>query len=131
MKYLKKDSALCTGCCECEKTCSLTWFKEDNDEKSCIRIKKNEDLQEITVCSQCGECINICPVQAIYRDKTGVVRVKKDICVGCFMCVGFCPEGAMFMHEDYIEPFKCTACGQCAKTCPSGALYIAEKQEGF
>lgn len=131
MKYLKKDSALCTGCLECEKTCSLLWFKEDNAEKSSIRIKKNTDKNEITVCSQCGECIDICPVQAIYRDKTGVVRVKKDICVGCFMCVGFCPEGAMFMHEDYIEPFKCTACGQCEKTCPSGAICIAEKQEGL
>lgn len=127
MKYIEKNTELCTSCGECEKTCSKMWFKEECREKSCIKVDSDGADHKITVCSQCGECIEICPVQAIYRDKTGIVRVKKDICVGCFMCIGYCPEGAMFMHEDYTEPFKCTSCGQCVKTCPSGALQLAEK----
>jgi Fe-S-cluster-containing hydrogenase component 2 len=124
MKVLMKNPDLCIRCHACESKCSGTWFKEDNIKKSCIRI---ED-QDISVCSQCGECINICPVEAIYRDKTGVVRIKKDICVGCFMCVGYCPELSMRMHDDYTEPFKCIACGQCASICPTGAIHL--KLEG-
>lgn len=130
MKVLGKNPELCIQCHACESTCSNTWFKNDNAEKSCIRIngsKEDSAKAEITVCSQCGECIRICPVEALTRDKNGVIRVDKKNCVGCFMCVGFCPELAMFMHEDYLEPFKCVACGQCAKNCPTGAIFIVQE----
>ena len=82
--------------------------------------------QKIDVCTQCGVCIDICPVEVITRDKRGVVRIGKKDCVGCFMCVGFCPEDAMMMHDDYIEPFKCIACGLCAKKCPTGAIVVED-----
>lgn len=123
MKLLAKNESLCISCGECEEVCSKTYFKETNREKSCIQV---ED-QKITVCSQCGECIDICSVAAISRDKSGVVRINKKICVGCFMCVGFCPELAMKMQGDLLEPFKCVACGQCAKICPTHAIYISEE----
>lgn len=130
MKVLGKKPELCIQCHACESTCSKTWFKDDNAEKSCIRIKDANDENpeaKIISCTQCGECIDICPVEAITRDKSGVVRINKEKCVGCFMCVGFCPELAMFMHEEYIEPFKCVACGQCAKSCPTNAIFIVQE----
>lgn len=123
LKFLAKNESLCIGCGECEKVCSETYFKEINKEKSCIQVEDNK----ITVCSQCGECIDICSVAAISRDKKGVVRINKRICVGCFMCVGFCPEQAMIMHGAMLEPFKCVACGQCAKICPTNAIFSSEE----
>lgn len=123
MKVLRKNPELCIACHACESTCSKLYFKEDNVEKACLRIKDTDSHSEIITCTQCGECIDICPVQAITRDKNGIVRINKKICVGCFMCVGFCPELAMFMHDDYIEPFKCISCGQCVKNCPTNAIY--------
>ncbi len=123
MKHLAKNESLCIGCGECEDVCSKTYFKEINKEKSSIQVND----KKITVCSQCGECMDVCSVAAISRDKNGVVRINKKICVGCFMCVGFCPELAMIMHGDLLEPFKCIACGQCAKICPTHAIVISEK----
>ncbi|HBV87466.1 MAG TPA: aldehyde:ferredoxin oxidoreductase [Desulfosporosinus sp.] len=123
MKLLAKDESLCIGCGECEAVCSKTYFKEISPEKSCIRVGD----QKIQVCTQCGECIDVCSVAAISRDKNGVVRINKKLCVGCFMCVGFCPELAMKMHGDLLEPFKCIACGQCAKICPTHAIHISEE----
>jgi len=120
MKYLAKDDRKCIQCGACESICSKTYFKEDNPDKSCIQINK-EDTPEINVCNQCGECIDICPVMAI--------KIDKKICVGCFMCVGFCPQLSMRQHDDYIEPFKCIACDLCAKVCPAEAIYIAEKSD--
>ncbi|MBM7854743.1 Fe-S-cluster-containing hydrogenase component 2 [Desulfohalotomaculum tongense] len=124
MKKLVKNEKLCTACGACQRICSQTYFKEDNKEKSAIGIKAEDSGTTIIACSQCGECIDLCPAEAIYRDQKGVVRIKNSICVGCFSCVGFCPEGAMFYHGDYTEPFKCTACGLCVKECPSGAITI-------
>lgn len=128
MKVLRNKPELCIQCHACESTCSKTWFKEDNVQKSCIRINDNDEGGvAITSCTQCGECIPICPIEAITRDKNGIVRINKSICVGCFMCVGYCPELAMFMHEEYLEPFKCIACGQCVKACPTGTLFIEQE----
>lgn len=124
MKVLVKNPEKCIACHECENTCSNTWFKEVDAEKSCIRIEESGEEKKIIACSQCGECMDVCPIQAITRDKNGIVRVNKKICVGCFICVGFCPEFAMIMHGNLIEPFKCIACGRCATKCPTGAIYV-------
>jgi anaerobic carbon-monoxide dehydrogenase iron sulfur subunit len=127
LKVLAKKEELCIACHLCEEICSKAFFKEENIEKACLRVHSNEETNTIITCTQCGVCIDICPVEAIYRDKNDIVRIKKDICVGCLACVGFCPEEAMFYHDDCREPFKCVACGLCAKKCPTEAIFIEEK----
>ena len=132
MKVLGFKAELCTGCGICEEVCSETWFKEKNREKSAIRIREDPSQPgrfTAAFCRQLGECIDVCPTNALYRAKNGVVRIDKKACVGCLACVGFCPISAMFYHEDYVSPFKCVACGKCVKACPTGALYIAEVEE--
>jgi len=129
MKVLEKNSEACIACHACESVCSKTWFKEENPLKSCILIGEGtgqNGQNKITACTQCGECIQVCPVQALTRDQNGIIRVNKTTCVGCFICVGSCPEYAMMVHKDYIEPFKCIACGLCVKACPADALKISD-----
>ncbi|MBE9507463.1 MAG: 4Fe-4S binding protein [Chloroflexi bacterium] len=127
MKVLSFDPDACVGCYVCEEVCSETWFKVVDKEKSSIRIYDDgEGKLSAVFCNQCGECIAVCPSEALYRDKKGIVRVRKKLCVGCLSCVGFCPNGAMFYHADQTEPFKCVSCGQCVEECPSEALAIVE-----
>lgn len=125
MKVLVTNDERCIGCHLCEDVCSHAWFKQISRSLSCIRISElgNADWG-IAVCNQCGQCIAVCPTQAISRDKTGVVRIKKDLCVGCLSCVGFCPTLTMYYQEPNLEPFKCISCGLCAKECPADALSI-------
>jgi len=130
MKILSYDSELCVGCYICEQVCSDTWFKITDAEKSSIRIYEEGDGQvtlSAVFCNQCGECIQVCPTQALYQDRRGIVRLRKKLCVGCLSCVGFCPILAMFHHPDQTEPFKCIACGKCADECPADALTIVEQ----
>ena len=127
MKVLSYDPELCAGCFVCEEVCSETWFKTSDVEKSSIRIHDEDGSFSAVFCNQCGECIAVCPTEALYRDKKGIVRVRKKLCVGCLSCVGFCPYGAMFYHPDQAEPFKCIACGKCADECPAEALAIIDK----
>ncbi len=131
MKVLGKDASLCVRCHACEEACSGLYFKDIDRQKSSVRISAGAaDATQITACSQCGVCADICPVQAIIRDTNGVWRIDKSLCVGCFACVGFCPEAAMFHHDDCLEPFKCVACGVCVKACPTGALFMVDQQKG-
>jgi carbon-monoxide dehydrogenase iron sulfur subunit len=129
MKVLSHDPELCVGCYVCEETCSETWFKVVDREKSSIRIHYDDGKATLSAvfCNQCGECIEVCPTEALSRDKRGIVRLRKKLCVGCLSCVGFCPYGAMLYHTDQTEPIKCISCGKCVEACPAGALAIIEE----
>ena len=127
MKVLTKNENICIECHQCEDACSTAFFKELNREKSTIKVERTGKGEiNLTTCTQCGVCIDVCPVEAIYRDKNGIVRINKKECVGCFMCVGACPEGAMMYNKDLIEPFKCVSCGICTNNCPTGAIEIKD-----
>jgi Fe-S-cluster-containing hydrogenase component 2 len=134
VRVLTFEPDRCTGCHICEETCSKTWFKVVDRDKSRIQIVELETGEngqaagsyDAVICTQCGECIDVCPTRALYRAKNGVVRMHAELCVGCLSCVGFCPIWAMRTHRDYLEPFKCVACGSCARACPEDALWIQE-----
>ncbi|MCT4564703.1 MAG: 4Fe-4S binding protein [Maledivibacter sp.] len=125
MKILTKNDELCIGCGACEEACSKAFFKEANRDKSCIKVDVSLE-KKITACTQCGECMDQCPVLALKRDARGIIRVDKNRCVGCLMCVGYCTEGAMMYHSSSHEPFKCIACGICTRVCPTNALKIED-----
>jgi Fe-S-cluster-containing hydrogenase component 2 len=127
-KILRPDTGKCNGARECEKTCAKAFFKVEDRECSSIRYDRTDGGgHALNVCNQCGECIAVCPVEALYRNKVGVVMVNKKICVGCFMCIGFCPSASMRRAPGRAEPFKCTSCGLCVKSCPAGALAVVEE----
>lgn len=126
MKFVQGDNFRCSGARECEKACSRTFFKVEDPRLSAIRITKTETGFDINVCNQCGECIAVCPTQALYRNPAGTVMIKKDRCVGCLMCVAFCPTHSMHIADGQKIPFKCVACGACIKACPSGAIAMVE-----
>lgn len=129
MKILEARPEACNECYACLDACARARFKAAEREKAALRIAPRDPatgLVSFITCNQCGECIDYCPVQAIYRVKSGVVRIDRDRCVGCYSCVAFCPRGAMFMQDDLNEPFKCISCGKCVRECPTGALYLEE-----
>jgi Fe-S-cluster-containing dehydrogenase component len=130
MRVLFYNAERCVACRTCEEACSETFFREVDAEKSKIRIHSEGDgLPSASFCNQCGECISVCPADAIYRDKRGVVRIRRELCVGCLTCVGFCPSLVMYWHVDQTVPFKCVSCGICARECPEDALEIVEVDE--
>jgi Fe-S-cluster-containing hydrogenase component 2 len=130
MRVLFHDPELCIACHTCENVCSETFYREVNAEKSKIRIHdEGDDLPVGSACNQCGECITICPTEALSRDRRGVVQVDRELCVKCLACVGFCPSHVMFWHVEEAYPFKCISCGICVRECPEDALEVAEVEE--
>lgn len=129
MKVLEYEAELCVGCGICEEACSQTWFKVTDADLSSIRIHSDRETGDLraVVCVQCGDCISVCPTQALSRDRRGIVRLDKSLCVGCLTCVGFCPFGAMFQHPSQNVPFKCVSCGLCARECPADALAVVDR----
>ena len=81
------------------------------------------------LCDQCGDCVVVCPSDALRRNKLGVVLLDKKLCVGCYMCVGFCEKDVFERNPEWLEPYKCISCGICVKVCPRAALEIVDVPE--
>ena len=46
------------------------------------------------LCINCGACVAVCPIKAIFEDKLGNVYV----CIHCGRCVEFCPHNCLAME---------------------------------
>ena len=131
MKVLKIDINKCNygrECGhECEVACASKVFKCDDPARAALHIGIDENGEgRATLCCQCGDCIVVCPSDALSRNKQGVVVLSRKLCVACYTCIGFCERRAFERNPEWLLPYKCIACSICAKACPKGALEIAE-----
>lgn len=126
MKVLRIDLEKCDGTQACMTECARAVFKSEDVAHSSIVVRREDGQTVAILCDQCGECIPVCPTQALYRSKSGTVMLKKDLCTGCFICIGFCTKAAMFRVSKGTVPFKCISCGKCVDACPNGALSLEQ-----
>ncbi len=54
------------------------------------------------VCTGCGECIGVCPADAI-SSTNGSTKVDAELCAECGGCVDACPAGAITLKEDEVK----------------------------
>lgn len=51
------------------------------------------------------------------------VTIIKDECVSCGECVSVCPQEALKVEEKAtVDVEKCVDCGACIDTCPANAI---------
>ena len=126
-KLVVNKNAECMACLECVQACSNAFYKEFDEELSCIRVVAKGSGAKPNVCIQCGKCMKVCEAGAITQNpKTGVYMINKKKCVSCGKCVEACPMKVMVMKTE-TPASKCIACGICVKACPMEILEIVEK----
>ena len=113
-KLAVKKNVECMACLECVRACSNAFFKEFNEDLSCIKIVAKGAGAKPMTCIQCGKCEKVCEAGAITQNpKTG-------------KCVEICPMKVMVQPAEGLTA-KCIACGICVKACPMEVLEIVEK----
>ncbi|MBI5639963.1 MAG: 4Fe-4S dicluster domain-containing protein [Nitrospirae bacterium] len=66
----------------------------------------NKELKEknfLLLCNHCDEpaCVRVCPTQATFKRKDGIVMQDMHRCIGCRFCMAACPFGARsFNYRD-------------------------------
>ncbi len=106
-------------------------FSEAKPKKAALKVVGHfpqPGHYEIKACTQCGQCMDVCPADAI-KEQTGFYYIDRDECISCEACVNECPEGVLFLHPDSDVPIKCDACGVCAEFCAMKAI-TAQESEG-
>ncbi len=133
------DNRKCIGCHACTVACksehdvpigvNRTWVKY---------IEKGEfpdtrRLFSVMRCNHCADapCVEICPTEALYTRKDGIVDFDDRRCISCKACTQACPYDALYIHPDTMTAAKCNYCSHrtdiglepaCVIVCPEHAI---------
>ncbi|MBP3731349.1 MAG: 4Fe-4S binding protein [Mailhella sp.] len=126
------DPSKCTGCGLCESVCASGGSNSEGMRAPRVHIMRGDvpGTSFAILCQHCldPQCLKACPNGAISKDRDGVVRMNKKLCVNCGMCIAACPEAAPF-RDSQGQVNKCDLCGgspACVAACPNGALTYAQ-----
>lgn len=109
--------SICIGCRKCAEACHEENNHDRRTNNSYIRVfemdKGSIDFAKGTAeymhpvpqkdkfympvqCQQCDNapCVTVCPVEATWKEKDGIVVVDYDWCIGCRYCEAACPYHA-------------------------------------
>ncbi|QQL46431.1 4Fe-4S dicluster domain-containing protein [Sulfuriroseicoccus oceanibius] len=109
--------SVCIGCRRCVEACHVENNHDRAARTSYIRVlemtKGSIDMEQGTAdynhpvpqddkfympvqCQQCDNppCVDVCPVEATWKEKDGIVVVDYNWCIGCRYCEAACPYHA-------------------------------------
>lgn len=65
---------------------------------ACIYCHNPETM---TICNNCGKCVEVCPRNALYLVDNRVIY-NKELCVNCNMCIKMCPNNSSPKTREYF-----------------------------
>jgi Fe-S-cluster-containing dehydrogenase component/formate-dependent nitrite reductase membrane component NrfD len=82
------------------------------------------------LCNQCDQapCVRICPTNALFKRRDGIVDLYGDSCIGCRACMVACPYDQLFIDPNTRTAEKCNFCANrvenellpaCVSVCPT------------
>lgn len=147
MKYgFVIDNRKCIGCHACTTACksehnvpvgvNRTWVKQV--EKGTFPDTRR--LFSVMRCNHCADapCVDICPTEALYTRKDGIVDFDKDRCIGCKSCMQACPYDALYIDPETNTAAKCNYCAHridiglepaCVNVCPEHAIISGDMDD--
>jgi len=147
MKVIGVHLDRCTGCKTCELYCAtergssaktlLKAVQEPTVPKPRIRVEGRSGAPLPMQCRHClqAPCLDACLTGALVRDeKTNLVVIHEDRCIGCWTCTAFCPYGVIFPWPQRKIALKCDRCAfmegpVCVDVCPTQALELVDLEE--
>jgi Fe-S-cluster-containing dehydrogenase component/formate-dependent nitrite reductase membrane component NrfD len=82
------------------------------------------------LCNQCTDapCVRICPTNALFKRRDGIVDLNGESCIGCRACMEACPYDQLFIDPNTHTAEKCNFCANrvenellpaCVIVCPT------------
>jgi carbon-monoxide dehydrogenase iron sulfur subunit len=135
LKRISVDVNRCSGCRQCEMTCSFKNEGVFSPSLARITVTKEDSLgwDLPIVCWHCELCkaMENCPRKALQRNEEGLIVINRKKCTGCKKCSEMCVIGAIKLHPERNTPLICNLCGGeplCVQNCPTEALTYRETE---
>ncbi len=102
------DLARCKNAQKCVSSCNKSHFI--TGENAWLKIYKMQDNDasspywQPTTCMHCDKppCVKVCPVDATFKRRDGIVLIDNERCIGCRFCMAACPYSARVFN--WSEP---------------------------
>lgn len=91
------DLAKCKNALKCQIACNKNHYITGDN--AWIKVYKMQESQDTapywmpTTCQHCDKpaCVTVCPVDATFKRKDGLVLIDNERCIGCRFCMAACP----------------------------------------
>jgi Fe-S-cluster-containing dehydrogenase component len=91
------DLAKCKNALKCQQACNKGHYITGDN--AWLKVYKMQESKETapywmpTQCQHCDEpaCVTVCPVDATFKRKDGIVLIDNERCIGCRFCMAACP----------------------------------------
>lgn len=91
------DLAKCKNALKCQSACNKHHYI--TGENAWLKVYKMQEAQDTApywmpmMCMHCDHpaCVTVCPVDATFKRKDGLVLIDNERCIGCRFCMAACP----------------------------------------
>src|SRR5215471_8792905 len=146
MRYSPRDSMAtygfaidlrkCIGCHACTIACKAEHEIPVGVNRCWVKTVEKGSFPETrrfffpVLCNQCTDapCARICPTNALFKRRDGIVDLHGESCIGCRACMEACPYDQLFIDPDTRTAEKCNFCANrienqllpaCVIVCPT------------
>jgi molybdopterin-containing oxidoreductase family iron-sulfur binding subunit len=106
------DLAKCKNALKCQTACNKHHYI--TGEHAWLKVYKMQEEEDTapywmpTTCMHCDHpaCVTVCPVDATFKRRDGLVLIDNDRCIGCRFCMAACPYSTRVFNwsePDYGE----------------------------
>jgi molybdopterin-containing oxidoreductase family iron-sulfur binding subunit len=115
------DLSRCKSVKKCQTACNH--MHHIHPGQNWIKVYPMQDAEHTapywqpTTCMHCDEppCVKVCPVDATFKRKDGIVLIDSDRCIGCRFCMAACPYSSRVFNweepkiekEIAAQPYSC------------------------
>jgi molybdopterin-containing oxidoreductase family iron-sulfur binding subunit len=91
------DLAKCKNALKCVSACNKTHYI--TGENAWLKVHKMQESKDTApywmprTCMHCDQpaCVTVCPVDATFKRRDGLVLIDNERCIGCRFCMAACP----------------------------------------
>ena len=91
------DLAKCKNALKCQNACNKGHYI--TGENAWLKVYKMQESEKAapyfmpTQCQHCNHppCVKVCPVDATFKRRDGIVLIDNERCIGCRFCMAACP----------------------------------------
>jgi molybdopterin-containing oxidoreductase family iron-sulfur binding subunit len=91
------DLAKCRNALKCQDSCNKNHYI--TGENAWLKVYNMQEEKDTApywmpmMCQHCDQpaCVTVCPVDATFKRKDGIVSIDNERCIGCRFCMAACP----------------------------------------